>query len=74
MSMPETTLTEVLEFLRDNVPTKTELAELRQHMDQRFDDLETKLDLRERFRLVERRLAKLEDASLPSSRQLTPQT
>ena len=62
-------LSEVLEFLRDNVPAKSELVELRTHIDsrfnevdQRFDELEAKLDVREQLRLVERRLAKLEDA------------
>ena len=62
-------LTEVMEFLRGNVPTKTELAglktelaEFRQHADTRFDDLENRLDFSERVRLIERRLAKLEDA------------
>ena len=59
--MPE--MTDVMEFLRDNVPTKSELAEFRQHMDQRLDELENRLDFSERIRLVEQRLAKLEDNS-----------
>jgi tetrahydromethanopterin S-methyltransferase subunit G len=54
-------LQEVLEFMRDNVPTKTELNEFRQHVDARFDEIESKLDFSERLRLVEQRIGKLED-------------
>jgi hypothetical protein len=43
---------EIMEFLRDHVPTKTELTELRQHMDERFDELENKLDVRDRVHLL----------------------
>jgi hypothetical protein len=65
-------INEVMEFLRDNVPTKEEMTEqitglhgeltgLREEMNQRFDDLEAKLDVREQLRLLDRRIAKLED-------------
>jgi len=54
-------LQEVLEFMRDNVPTKNELNEFRQHVDDRFDEIESRLDFRERIGKIEQRLAKLED-------------
>jgi hypothetical protein len=65
-------LQEVLEFMRDNVPTKAELTEfrqdvrgditsLREHVDSRFDEIESRLDFRERIGKIEQRLAKLED-------------
>jgi hypothetical protein len=54
-------LQEVLEFMRDNVPTKAELSDFRQHVDARFDEIESRLDYSERIRMIERRLAKLED-------------
>ena len=54
-------LQEVLEFMRDNVPTKAELTEFREHVDARFDEIESRLDFSDRIRLIEQRLAKLED-------------
>ena len=54
-------LQEVMEFLRDHVPTKEEIADLQKHLDDRIDKLESKLDFGERLRRVEERLAKLED-------------
>jgi len=64
---------EIMEFLRDHVPTKTELTELRQHMDERFDELENKLDVRDRVHLLEQRLTMLEDEALPRDGRLNYQ-